>query len=101
MTLKLIDFSRYNFQTRTVVRQSTINIASGHDSFTDYHYDHTAHNKLSYSKQIVRQRQCLHIAQLYEFEEPCNALCQLKSTQLLHNCTKKSHLKRLALGLSE
>jgi len=29
-------------------------------------------------------------------EEPRHALCQLKSCQLLHSCTSKSHLKRLA-----
>jgi len=31
-------------------------------------------------------------------EGPRDALCQLKYCQLLHSCTKKSHLKRLAVG---
>jgi len=30
-------------------------------------------------------------------EELHNVLCQLKSCQLLHSCTKKSHLKKLAV----
>jgi len=31
-------------------------------------------------------------------EAPKNAQCQLKSCQLLHNCTNKLHWKRLAAG---
>ena len=41
-------------------------------------------NRLRYRKQIVRQ--CLSAVQLYGITR---SLCQLKYSQLLHNCTKK------------
>jgi len=44
-------------------------------------------NRLRYRKQIVRQ--CLSAVQLYGITR---SLCQLKYSQLLHNCTKKNRI---------